>query len=57
MEPCSEQVFENSFQLSRDRSSPDVKSVMLRYGLECAAFSIIVMILNLRQVQITVLPG
>ncbi len=31
------------------QSSPDVKSVMLQYGLECTVFAVIVMILNLKR--------
>ena len=32
------------------QGSPDVKSVMLQYGLECTVFSMIVMILNLKRI-------
>lgn len=32
------------------QGSPDVKSVMLQYGVECTAFLIIVMILNLKDI-------
>lgn len=32
------------------QGSPDVKSVMLQYGLECTVFSMIVMILNLKDI-------
>ncbi len=32
------------------QGSPDVKTVMLQYGLECTVFSLIVMILNLKRI-------
>ena len=32
------------------QGSPDVKSVMLQYGVECTSFLIIVMILNLKDI-------